>query len=80
MVNKGRNYLEYLRQRATEWREFLSSDIWQIGEPGEEVPNSFLIKQVRASILLVRGIVDEDDAYEMVRALAYDLAKEAYNL
>jgi glucuronate isomerase len=30
--------------------------------------------------LAVRGIVDEEDAYEMVRALAYDLAKEAYNL
>jgi glucuronate isomerase len=30
--------------------------------------------------LLVRGIVDEEDAQEMVRALAYDLAKEAYNL
>ncbi len=30
--------------------------------------------------LTVRGIVDEEDAYEMVRALAYDLAKEAYNL
>ena len=30
--------------------------------------------------LCVRGIVDEEDAYEMVRALAYDLAKEAYNL
>ena len=30
--------------------------------------------------LQARGIVDEEDAYEMVRALAYDLAKEAYNL
>jgi glucuronate isomerase len=30
--------------------------------------------------LAVGGIVDEEDAYEMVRALAYDLAKEAYNL
>ncbi len=30
--------------------------------------------------LTVRGIIDEEDAYEMVRALAYDLAKEAYNL
>jgi glucuronate isomerase len=30
--------------------------------------------------LTVRGIVDEEDAYEMVRALAYDLAKETYNL
>lgn len=30
--------------------------------------------------LLVRGIVDEADAHEMMRALAYDLAKRAYNL
>lgn len=30
--------------------------------------------------LTVRGIVVEEDAYEMVRALAYDLAKETYNL
>ncbi|MFN2246193.1 MAG: glucuronate isomerase [Candidatus Promineifilaceae bacterium] len=30
--------------------------------------------------LTVRGIVDEEDAHEMVRALAYDLAKEAYKL
>lgn len=30
--------------------------------------------------LTVRGIVDEADAYEMVRALAYDLAKKAYKL
>jgi len=30
--------------------------------------------------LTIRGIIDEEDAHEMVRALAYDLAKEAYNL
>lgn len=30
--------------------------------------------------MLVRGIVDEADAHEMMRALAYDLAKQAYNL
>jgi len=30
--------------------------------------------------LLVRGMVDEADAHEMMRALAYDLAKQAYNL
>ena len=30
--------------------------------------------------LAVRQIVDEQDAYEMMRALAYDLAKDAYNL
>ncbi len=30
--------------------------------------------------LLLRGIVDEADAQEMIRLLAYDLAKQAYNL
>ena len=30
--------------------------------------------------LAVRGIVDEEDAHAMVRALAYDLAKQAYKL
>jgi glucuronate isomerase len=30
--------------------------------------------------LAVRGIIDEEDAYEMVHALAYDLAKAAYKL
>ncbi len=30
--------------------------------------------------LVVRGIVDEDDAAEMIRACAYDLAKAAYRL
>lgn len=30
--------------------------------------------------LLVRHIIDEDDAHEMVRSLAYDLAKDAYKL
>jgi len=30
--------------------------------------------------LVVRGIVDEEDAIEMVQDLAYNLAKRAYNL
>ena len=30
--------------------------------------------------LLVRHIIDEDDAHQMARALAYDLAKDAYHL
>jgi glucuronate isomerase len=30
--------------------------------------------------LTVRGIIDEEDAYEMMQALGYDLAKRAYNL
>ncbi|MCA0457809.1 MAG: glucuronate isomerase [Chloroflexi bacterium] len=30
--------------------------------------------------MLVRDLIDTDDAYEMIRALAYDLAKATYNL
>ena len=30
--------------------------------------------------LLVRGMIDQEDAYQMSAALAYDLAKSAYNL
>jgi len=30
--------------------------------------------------LLVRGMVDDEDAQAMMRALAYDLAKQAYRL
>lgn len=33
-----------------------------------------------AAGLLVRHIIDESDAHEMVRALAYDLVKDTYNL
>ena len=29
---------------------------------------------------LARGFIDEDDAFEMIRALAYDLAKQTYRL
>ena len=29
---------------------------------------------------LVRGFIDEEDAFEMIRALAYDLAKQSYRL
>ena len=29
---------------------------------------------------LARGFIDEEDAYEMIRALAYDLAKQTYRL
>ena len=33
-----------------------------------------------AAGLLVRHIIDEQDAYAMAKALSYDLAKEVYNL
>ncbi|MCJ7551845.1 MAG: hypothetical protein MUQ30_19420, partial [Anaerolineae bacterium] len=33
-----------------------------------------------AAGLVIRGMIDVDDAQEMVRALAYGLAKKAYKL
>lgn len=40
-------------------RQFLAHDIWRIGLPGEQVPNGFIIKQIRAVILLIRGLIEE---------------------
>ncbi|MGI6139117.1 MAG: YihY/virulence factor BrkB family protein [Candidatus Hydrogenedentales bacterium] len=40
-------------------RQFVAHDIWRIGLPGEEVPNGLIIKQIRAIILLARGLMEE---------------------
>jgi membrane protein len=40
-------------------RQFIAHDIWRIGLPGEEVPNGLIIKQIRAIILLARGLMEE---------------------
>lgn len=40
-------------------RQFVTHDIWRIGLPGEVVPNGIIIKQIRASILLARGLIEE---------------------
>jgi len=40
-------------------RQFITHDIWRIGRPGEKVPSGLIIKQIRAAILLVRGLMEE---------------------
>ncbi len=48
-----------LRASFERGKRFIAHDIWRIGAPGEEVPSGFIIKQIRAVILLVRGVVEE---------------------
>ena len=53
---------EFIGQVAASFkrgRQFLAHDIWRIGLPGEQVPNGLIIKQIRAVILLARGLVEE---------------------
>ncbi len=38
--------------------QFAMHDIWMIGRPGEEVPEGFIIKQIRVVILLVTNLAD----------------------
>lgn len=40
-------------------QRFVTRDVWRIGRPGEEVPHGLIIKQVRAAILLMQGMVEE---------------------
>lgn len=40
-------------------RQFITHDIHRIGRPGEVVPNGLIIKQIRATILLARGLIEE---------------------
>jgi len=40
-------------------REFISVDIWQVGQPGEKNRSGFFVKNLRVAILLTRGITEE---------------------
>jgi membrane protein len=48
-----------LRASVERGQRFITHDIWRIGAPGEEVPAGIIIKQIRAVILLARGLVEE---------------------
>lgn len=50
---------------------FLTHDIWHIGAPGETPPHGVIIKQIRAFILLLRGVTEETI---MLRASALTFA------
>lgn len=53
------SYIERARASIERGRRFITHDIWRIGLPGEQVPNGFIIKQIRAVILLARGVIEE---------------------
>ena len=50
---------------------FVTRDVWHIGAPGEAPPSGVIIKQVRAFILLLRGVTEETI---MLRASALTFA------
>lgn len=52
-------HIAQLRASIERGHRFITHDIWRIGAPGEEVPAGFIIKQIRAVILLVRGLIEE---------------------
>ena len=52
-------------------RRFVTRDVWRIGRPGEPLPRGFVIKQVRAFILLGRGVLEET---LLIRAAALTFA------
>lgn len=52
-------------------KRFVAFDIWDIGHPGEAVPNSFLAKQARVLVLLVQKFVQDQ---LIVRAAALSFA------
>ncbi len=60
-------FLEALRRG----HRFLTHDIWRIGVPGETPPHGVVIKQLRACILLLRGVTEETI---MLRASALTFA------
>ena len=53
------NYINLWIASFKRGRQFITHDIWRIGLPGEVVPNGLIIKQIRAVILLARGLVEE---------------------
>jgi len=41
-------------------RRFVTHDIWHIGQPGEPMPQGFIIRHIRVAILLVQGLIKDD--------------------
>lgn len=53
------DFFSNIRDSIERGHRFIAHDVWRIGLPGEEVPHGLIIKQVRAVILLMRGLVEE---------------------
>lgn len=41
-------------------QRFVTHDVWRIGQPGEPLPQGFIIRHIRVAILLVKGVVRDD--------------------
>lgn len=54
-----RDYYRRLKEGFQRGHHFITVGIWTIGRPGEEIPSGFLVKQIRVSILLFRGVIEE---------------------
>lgn len=52
-----RKKVQHLRRRSSEFRQFVSEDVWRIGRPGEERPDGFVAKQVRVVVLLFTNLL-----------------------
>lgn len=63
--------IDRIADALTRAKRFVTFDIWDIGHPGEEVPNSFLAKQARVMVLLVQKFVQDQ---LIVRAAALSFA------
>lgn len=50
------DYIDRAKEAFERWRRFVTRDVWKIGKPGEELPQGFLIKQIRVAILLVSNL------------------------
>ena len=60
-----------LKERCQRLRAFVVQDIWHIGKPGEDIPNGFLVKQLRVLVLLLTKLLD---GQLMLRASALTFA------
>lgn len=56
-------YVRFIRDQIREGREaiergrqFVLKDLWQIGKPGETLPDGFIIRQLRVAILLITNL------------------------
>ena len=59
MKKSVRENIRQLRESIERGQRFITHDVWRIGAPGEEVPAGLIIKQIRAVILLARGLIEE---------------------
>ena len=58
-------------EAAKRGHQFALYDVWRIGKPGEEIPQGFIIKQIRVIILLATKLLD---GTHMLRASALTFA------